>query len=67
MVFEYCLSESYILKLSPQKGIFIVNLFNFHGQSCVSTDAYRVGAAMGVKIFTLKDFYKFCHNELPRQ
>ena len=67
MVCEYCLSASDILKLSPQKGIFIVNLFNFHGKFCVSKEAYRLGAEMGVKIFTAKAFYRFCHHELPRQ
>ena len=67
MVRKYCLSESDIRELSPQKGIFIVNLFNFIGDFCISKDAYRVGDAMGVKIFTSKAFYKFCHNELLRQ
>lgn len=58
-VYEYCLSQSDIIQLSPEENSVIINLHNWNGDSCISKQAYEIATTMGVKILTMKEFYGY--------
>lgn len=58
-VYEYCLSQSDIIQLSPEENSVIINLHNWNGDSCISKQAYEIATTMGVKILTMKAFYGY--------
>lgn len=58
-VYEYCLSQSDIIQLSPEENSVIINLHNWNGDSCISKQAYEIATTMGVKILTMKEFYEY--------
>lgn len=58
-VYEYCLSQSDIVQLSPEENSVIVNLHNWNGDSCISKQAYEIATTMGVKLLTMKAFYGY--------
>lgn len=58
-VYEYCLSQSDIIQLSPEENTVIVNLYNWNGNSCISKQAYEVAATMKVELLTMKAFYGY--------
>ena len=58
-VYEYCLSQSDIIRLSPEENTVIINLHNWNGNSCISKQAYEMAAAMKVELLTMKAFYGY--------
>ena len=58
-VYEYCLSRSDIVQLSPEENSVIVNLHNWNGDSCISKQAYEIATTMGVKLLTMRAFYGY--------
>lgn len=58
-IYEYCLSKEELISLSPQRGLVIVNLHNWNGESCISKEAYEQAEIMDVKLLTMKAFYRF--------
>ena len=58
-VYKYCLNQLDIIRLSPEEGSVIVNLHNWNGESCISSDAYEIAGTMGVKLLTMKAFYGY--------
>ena len=58
-VYEYCLSQSDIIRLSPEENTLIINLHNWNGNSCISKQAYEMAAAMKVELLTMKAFYGY--------
>lgn len=58
-IYEYCLSETFLLKLSPEESSIIVNLHNWNGTSCISRQAYETAEKLNVKLLTMDDFYAF--------
>lgn len=58
-VYEYCLSQSDIIRLSPEENTVIINLHNWNGDSCISKQAYEMAAAMKVELLTMKAFYGY--------
>jgi hypothetical protein len=58
-VYEYCLSQSDIIRLSPEDNTVIINLHNWNGNSCISKQAYEMAAAMKVELLTMKAFYGY--------
>lgn len=65
-VYEYCLSEAFILQMSPEENSVIVNLHNWNGESCISKQAYVLSEKMNVKLLTMDDFYEYI-NEIKHK
>lgn len=59
-IYEYCLSKETIISFAPQKGLIILNLFNFNG-GCISEEAYKQAEIMEVDLLLSNDFYKYVH------
>lgn len=60
-VYKYCLSKNDIISISPQSNSIIVNLHNWNGDGCISSEAYEQAELMNVKLLTMKAFYKFIY------
>lgn len=41
-VYEYCLSQSELMCLAPDENSVVVNLHNWNGESCISSQAYML-------------------------
>lgn len=64
-VYEYCLSEAGLMNLAPEESSVIVNLHNWNGASCISTQAYALAEQMKVKLLDMEAFYEYI-NELKQ-
>lgn len=58
-VYNYCLSKVDLMKLSPTENSVIVNLHNWNGEGCISSEAYDIADKMGVKLLTMDKFYGY--------
>lgn len=58
-VYEYCLSKVELFKLSPEKNSVILNLHNWNGEFCISTEAYELAKEMKVTLLTMEKFYGY--------
>ena len=58
-IYEYCLSQSKLIHLAPEKNSIIVNLHNWNGESCISSQAYAEAKCMNVRLLTMKAFYGY--------
>lgn len=57
-VYKYCLSKADSISLSPQENLIIVNLHNWNGKGCISSEAYNFAESINVKLLTMDDYYK---------
>lgn len=58
-VYEYCLSEAYLINMIPDEHSVIVNLHNWNGEYCISQAAYNRAKQMNVMLLTMNDFYDY--------
>lgn len=58
-VYEYCLSQSELMRLAPAKNSIVVNLHNWNGESCISSQAYTLAKQMNVQLLTMNAFYGY--------
>lgn len=58
-VYEYCLSQSKLMSLAPERNSIVVNLHNWNGESCISRQAYMLAKHMNVQLLTMEDFYGY--------
>ncbi|MGI6501631.1 MAG: HNH endonuclease signature motif containing protein [Anaerostipes sp.] len=58
-VYKYCLNQLDIIRLAPEEESVIVNLHNWNGESCISSEAYEIAETMGVQLLTMKAFYGY--------
>lgn len=58
-VYEYCLSKVELLQLLPEENTVIVNLHNWNGSSCISSQAYELAEEMNLTLLTMKGFYNY--------
>ncbi len=58
-IYEYCLSRMFLMQMAPEENSIIVNLHNWNGSSCISTQAYELAEKMNVKLLTMDDFYEY--------
>ncbi|MBF0579486.1 HNH endonuclease [Erysipelotrichaceae bacterium RD49] len=58
-VYEYCLSKIDLMHLAPAENSVIVNLHNWNGRSCISSEAYILAKQMNVQLLTMDDFYGY--------
>ena len=58
-VYEYCLSQSQLIHLAPEKNSIVVNLHNWNGESCISSQAYMEAKHMNVRLLTMGAFYEY--------
>lgn len=58
-VYEYCLSQAFLIQLSPEENSVIVNLHNWNGESCISQQAYSLAENMNIKLLTMSEFYRY--------
>ncbi len=63
LCYEYCLSVSTLQKLPASDGLLVVNLYNWNG-GCITDEARDYAAGQGIRVFTLKEFYPFAHQNL---
>jgi HNH endonuclease len=61
-VYEYCLSKVKLLQLAPEGKSVILNLHNWNGESCISTEAYELAKEMKVKLLTMDNFYGYINS-----
>lgn len=61
-VYEYCLSKVKLLQLTPEEKCVILNLHNWNGESCISTEAYELAKEMKVKLLTMDEFYGYINS-----
>lgn len=58
-VYEYCLSQSELMCLAPEKNSIVVNLHNWNGKGCISSQAYMLAEHMKVQLLTMEAFYGY--------
>lgn len=58
-IYEYCLSQSELMRLAPEKNSIVVNLHNWNGESCISSQAYMLAKRMNVRLLTMGAFYGY--------
>ncbi len=58
-VYEYCLSKKFLYSMAPKPNYVIVNLHNWNGECCISTEALNVAEDMNVKLLTMDEFYRY--------
>ncbi len=58
-VYEYCLSQSDLMRLAPEENSIIVNLHNWNDICCISKQAYELANSMNVRLLTMDGFYKY--------
>lgn len=58
-IYEYCLSQSELMRLAPEKNSIVVNLHNWNGESCISSQAYMLAKHMHVQLLTMGAFYGY--------
>lgn len=58
-VYEYCLSKSFLEEMLPKEESVIVNLHNWNGESCISSEAYELSKKLNVTLLSMDDFYVF--------
>lgn len=58
-VYEYCLSQSELMRLAPEENSIVVNLHNWNGEGCISSQAYTLAKQMNVQLLTMGDFYGY--------
>jgi len=63
-VYEYCLSQAYLMQLSPDSNCIILNLHNWNGESCISKEAYNVAKKMNIKLLTMSAFYEYINENV---
>ncbi len=61
-IYEYCLSQEQLMRLSPEKDSIIVNLHNWNGDGCISNEAYELAKHMQVKLLHMEDFYEYINS-----
>ncbi|MGN1381703.1 MAG: HNH endonuclease signature motif containing protein [Eubacterium sp.] len=55
-VYEYCLSRAKIEEMMPEPDTVIVNLQDWNGDKCISTEARDVAKVFGVRLLTKRNF-----------
>lgn len=58
-VYEYCLSKSFLEETLPKEGSIIVNLHNWNGEYCISSEAYELAKKLNVTLLSMDSFYVF--------
>lgn len=58
-VYEYCLSYAQLSILAPEENCVIVNLHNWNGESCISSEAYKLAETMNVRLLSMEGFYAY--------
>ncbi len=58
-VYEYCFSQMNLIQLCPEPKSIIVNLHNWNGDSCISSEAYSYSKQLDVHLLTMPQFYDF--------
>ncbi|MCP1134474.1 HNH endonuclease [Paenibacillus polysaccharolyticus] len=58
-IYNYCLSKVDLMKLAPSENSIIVNLHNWNGKGCISSEAYALADEMAVTLLTMDRFYVY--------
>lgn len=58
-VYEYCLSKSFLEEMLPEKVSVIVNLHNWNGEYCISSEAHELAKKLNITLLSMDDFYEF--------
>lgn len=58
-IYKYCLSKTELLELSPEEECIILNLHNWNGESCISSEAYELAEEMKVNLLRMDEFYGY--------
>ncbi len=61
-IYDYCLSQAEVMRLSPEENSVVVNLHNWNGTSCISRQAYAQAERMNVTLLTMDDFYEYINS-----
>lgn len=61
-VYNYCLSQAEIMRLSPEENSVVVNLYNWNGTSCISKQAYDQAKLLNVTLLTMDDFHEYINS-----
>ena len=66
LVYEYCLSAADVHKLSPERGLHIVNLYNWNSNGCISSEARSLESVYMIKIFSRSQFFIHARKHLTK-
>ncbi|WP_407391743.1 HNH endonuclease signature motif containing protein [Carnobacterium jeotgali] len=58
-IYEYCLSKVELLQLIPDEKSVVLNLHNWNGEGCISTEAYELAKEMKVRLLRMDEFYGY--------
>lgn len=58
-VYVYCLSEAELKRMLPEENTIVVNLHNWNGESCISTQAYDFAKKINVTLLTTGKFCEY--------
>lgn len=61
-IYEYCLSKVKLLQLSPEEECVVLNLHNWNGEGCISTEAYELAEEMKVTLLRVDEFYGYINS-----
>lgn len=56
-VYEYCLSRAFLECLCPSPNSIVVNLHNWNGSGCISSEAYTFAKLINVELLDMDAFY----------
>ncbi|MBC1793656.1 HNH endonuclease signature motif containing protein [Listeria booriae] len=66
-VYEYCLNKVDLMNLSPEENSVVINLHNWNGESCISSEANELSKKMNVTLLTMEDYYIYVHKLKQRK
>lgn len=58
-IYKYCLSKTELLELCPEEECIILNLHNWNGEYCISSEAYELAKEMKVNLLRMDEFYGY--------
>lgn len=61
-VYKYCLNKAFLIEMAPPKNSIVVNLHNWNGECCISTEAYDFASNIGVTLKSSESFFRYVHN-----
>ena len=61
-IYEYCLSKASLAQLCPEANSVIVNLHNWNGESCISSEAHSFASTINVTLLDMDKFYEYIKN-----
>ena len=64
LCYEYSLSESDMHEFPVDPSVYVVNLHNWNGDSCITSAARDYASSFGMQLFAQREFFRFAHKNI---